>query len=670
MRGGEGLIFHLSGRRKLPIDYERDLNPEQYRVVTAEGGPILVIAGAGSGKTRTLTYRVARLIETGTPPERILLATFTNKAAREMLGRVELLTALDIRRLWGGTFHHIANRVLRRHGDRLGYDRNYTIMDKEDTKSLLNACLADAGIETRGGRFPKGDVLGEIIGFSANTLTPLEEVIERKYPHFGALAEDIRCIARVYVERKRTLNLMDFDDLLVNWLTLLRNEPDALREYSERFLHVLVDEYQDTNRLQAAILDLLGSRHRNLMVVGDDHQSIYSFRGANFENILRFPERYPDAQLFKLETNYRSTPQILDLANRSIVRNRDQFRKELRAVRKGGFKPAYIPVRNVTLQAAFVGRRIMDLLMEGIPVREIAVLYRAHYHSMELQMELTRRGIPFEIRSGIRFFETAHVKDITSYLRVLVNPQDEAAWRRVLGLCEKVGRVTADRVWKALSAEADPLAAIRDPAWVKRVGKSAAPGLLRLGETLAMLTEKVAEQAPSDLIHLLLNRGYRENLQDRYTDSFSREEDLLQLANFSNRFSSLADFLAELSLLTNTAESEASASEEVKDRVILSSIHQAKGLEWSVVFLIWCAEGMIPLARALGEEGGEEEERRLFYVATTRAKDQLYLCHPLIDHSRGMGMVPLRPSRFIEELEQDAFHPTELPYEQWIIDED
>ena len=654
----------------MPIDYKKDLNPEQYRVVTAQGGPVLVIAGAGSGKTRTLTYRVARLIETGTPPERILLATFTNKAAREMLGRVELLSGVDIRRLWGGTFHHIANRVLRRHGDRLGYGRNYSIMDADDTKSLLNACMTDAGIDTKSGRFPKGAVLGEIIGFSVNTVNPLEETIGMKYPHFSHLVEDIVDIARAYRERKKSLNLMDFDDLLANWLELLGSEPEVLREYSERFLHVLVDEYQDTNSLQASILDLLGSRHRNLMVVGDDHQSIYSFRGANFENILRFPDRYPDVKVFKLETNYRSTPQILDLANRSIVRNRDQFQKELRAVRKSGFKPVYIPVRNVTLQAAFVARRIMDLIMEGIPVREIAVLYRAHYHSMELQMELTRRGIPFEIRSGIRFFEMAHVKDITSYLRVLVNPLDEAAWKRVLGLCEKVGRVTADRVWKALAAEKDPLAAIRDPAWVKRIGKAASPGLLRLGETIALLCGKIAEQAPSDLIRLLLNRGYREDLQERYTDSFSREEDLVQLANFSGRFSSLTDFLAELSLLTNTTENEDTGAAEAKDQVILSSIHQAKGLEWTVVFIIWCAEGMIPLARALNEAGGEEEERRLFYVATTRAKDQLYLCHPLIDYSRGMGMVPLRPSRFIEELEEDSFHPTELPYEQWIIDED
>jgi len=658
------------GRKALPIDYEKDLNSEQYRVVTAEGGPILVIAGAGSGKTRTLTYRVTRLIDTGTPPERILLATFTNKAAREMLGRVELLSGVDVRRLWGGTFHHIANRVLRRQGHLLGYGRNYSIMDTDDTKSILNACIADAGFDTKAGRFPKGDVLGDIISYSVNTVTPLEEVIGRKYPYFSALAEDIIAIAGAYRERKKSLNLMDFDDLLANWLDLLRNEPGVLREYADRFLHVLVDEYQDTNSLQAAILDLLGSRHHNLMVVGDDHQSIYSFRGANFENILRFPERYPDVKLFKLETNYRSTPEILDLANRSIVRNRDQFQKELRAVRKGGFKPVYIPVRNVALQAAFVARRITDLIMEGIPIREIAVLYRAHYHSMELQMELTRRGIPFEIRSGIRFFEMAHVKDITSYLRVLVNPLDEAAWKRVLGLYEKVGKVTADRMWKALAAEKDPLAAIRDSAWVRRVGKAAAPGLLRLGETMALLCETIQEQAPADLIHLLLNRGYREDLRERFTDSFSREEDLVQLANFSSRFSSLTDFIAELSLLTNTTEGEDSYAVEEKDKVILSSIHQAKGLEWSVVFLVWCAEGMIPLARALNEAGGEEEERRLFYVAITRAKDQLYLCHPLIDYSRGMGMVPLRPSRFIEELEQDTSHPTELPYEQWIIDED
>ncbi len=631
---------------------------------------MLVIAGAGSGKTRTLTYRVARLLDTGTPPERILLATFTNKAAREMLGRVELLSGVDVRRLWGGTFHHIANRVLRRHGHQLGYNRNFTIIDTDDAKSLLNACIADAGIDTKTSRFPKGNVLGEMIGFSVNTMAPLEDVLSRKYPYFNALAEDILDIARAYRERKMSLQLMDFDDLLANWLDLLRKEPEALREYADRFLHILVDEYQDTNSLQAAILDLLGSRHRNLMVVGDDHQSIYSFRGANFENILRFPDRYPDVKLFKLETNYRSTPQILDLANRSILRNREQFQKELRSVRKGGFKPVYVPVRNASIQAAFVARRITNFIMEGIPIREIAVLYRAHYHAMELQMELTRRGIPFEIRSGIRFFEMAHVKDITAYLRVLANPFDEAAWKRVLGLYEKVGKVTAERVWRALAAEKDPLWAIRDHAWVRRVGKAAAPGLFTLGETIALLCEKTAEQAPADLIHLLLNRGYREDLRERYTDSFSREEDLVQLAGFSSRFSSLTDFLAELSLLTSTTEGEDSGTVEEKDRVVLSSIHQAKGLEWSVVFVIWCAEGMIPLARALNEAGGEEEERRLFYVATTRAKDQLYLCQPLIDYSRGMGMVPLRPSRFIEELESDGSHPTELPYEQWILDED
>ena len=586
-----------------------------------------------------------------------------------MLGRVELLSGVDVRRLWGGTFHHIANRVLRRQGYRLGYGRNYSIMDTDDTKSLLNACIADAGIDTKAGRFPKGNVLGEIIGYSVNTVTPLEDVVGLKYPHFNHLMEDIIDIARSYRERKKSLNMMDFDDMLANWLELLRNEPEALREYAERFLHVLVDEYQDTNSLQAAILDLLSSRHRNLMVVGDDHQSIYSFRGANFENILRFPDRYPDAKVFKLETNYRSTPQILDLANRSIVRNRDQFQKEFgpcaKAVqarlRPGAKRHPAGGLRCAADHGSHHG---------GDSHPEIAVLYRAHYHSMELQMELTRRGIPFEIRSGIRFFEMAHVKDITSYLRVLVNPLDEAAWKRVLGLYEKVGRVTADRVWKALAAEKDPLAAFRDPAWVKRVGKAAAPGLLRLGETLALLCDKIVEQAPSDLIHLLLNRGYREDLQERYTDSFSREEDLIQLANFSGRFASLTDFLAELSLLTNTTENEDSGAAEAKDQVILSSIHQAKGLEWTVVFIIWCAEGMIPLARALNEAGGEEEERRLFYVATTRAKDQLYLCHPLIDYSRGMGMVPLRPSRFIEELEENAFHPTELPYEQWIIDED
>ena len=370
------------------ISYEKELNPDQMSVVFAEGGPMLIIAGAGSGKTRTLTYRVARLIEKGLAPDRILLATFTNKAAREMLTRVERLIGVDTSRLWGGTFHHIANRILRRHAPLLGYGTHYAIADDEDASQLINTCIAELGIDTKGERFPKGRVLNDIISYSVNTGTDLESVVADRIPYFSRWTGEILEVALLYRQRKREANLMDFDDLLLNWRELLRSHPDVRADYGRLFEHILVDEYQDTNLIQAEIVDLLASVHRNLMVVGDDSQSIYSFRGANFENILQFPEKYRDARIYKLEANYRSTPEILHLANRSIRHNEIQFHKELRPVRRRGVRPKLVSTLNAVSQAGFVAQRIVELLSDGVPMHEIAVLYRAHYHSMELQLSL------------------------------------------------------------------------------------------------------------------------------------------------------------------------------------------------------------------------------------------------------------------------------------------
>jgi DNA helicase-2/ATP-dependent DNA helicase PcrA len=650
------------------IDYEKELNPEQRRVVMEEAGPLLVIAGAGSGKTRTLTYRVARLVEKGVPPERILLATFTNKAARSMLSRVSSLIGREIGGLWGGTFHRCAHLTLRAHADRLGYERNFSILDSEDSRQLLNTCIAECGLAEKSEKFPRGEVVGEMISLAVNTEAPLEEVIGNRFPFFLHRTEEIAAVAERYRERKRALNVMDFDDLLFNWRELLLRFPEVLEAYAGRFLHVLVDEYQDTNRLQAEIMDLIASGHRNLMVVGDDSQSIYSFRGANFENIMRFPERYPDCRIFKLETNYRSTPEILRLANLCIENNENQFQKTLKAIREGGIRPVLAPAKNVLQQADFVAQRILELHRSGIPLGEIAVLYRAHYHSMEVQMEMTRRGIPFEIRSGIRFFEQAHIKDVTCYLRILVNPLDEMAWRRVLALYGKIGKVTAEKVWRFVSAQADPRTAILADGFAKSAARTAIPGLARFQETFRLLQDS-ADAGPVELIDAVLKSGYSDLLRERYSDAASREEDLIQLAGFSSRFGSLADFLSELALLTNMTE-EDSREGVPGDRVVLSSIHQAKGLEWTAVLMIWCSEGMMPLARALKEPGGEEEERRLFYVATTRAKDELYLCYPLTDYSRGMGHLPVSPSRFILELSPGTSRAKDRPYEQWLIDGD
>ncbi len=649
------------------IDYEKELNAEQLRVVLEEEGPLLVIAGAGSGKTRTLTYRVARLVESGVPPERILLATFTNKAARSMLSRVETLIGREIGGLWGGTFHHCAHRTLRSHATRLGYATNFSILDSEDSRQLINTCITETGIDGKADKFPKGDVVGDMISLAVNTETQLLDIVAGRYPFFAHRAEEIAAVAAHYRKRKKELNVMDFDDLLFLWRELLLRFEDVRELYAGRFFHVLVDEYQDTNRLQAEIMDLVASQHRNLMVVGDDSQSIYSFRGANYENIMRFPDRYPECKIFKLETNYRSTPEILHLANLSITNNEHQFQKTLRAVREKGIRPVLVPTRNVLQQADFVAQRILELNRGGISLGEIVVLYRAHYHSMEVQMEMTRRGIPFEIRSGIRFFEQAHIKDVTAYLRILHNSRDELAWKRVLGLYAKIGRVTADKVWRFLSGISDPHAAVFTEEFKRCAPRSATPGLSRFLETFRIL-HGCDSRNPSVLIDVILKAGYSDILQERHSDAMSREEDLIQFANFSSRFESLEDFLGELALLTSVNE-ESREEESREDRVVLSSIHQAKGLEWTAVLMIWCSEGMMPLARALKEPGGEEEERRLFYVATTRAKDQLYLSYPLTDYARGMGNLPVSPSRFIMELSSYSMRAKDRPYDHWQIDE-
>src|SRR5215210_7077360 len=439
--------------------YRNELNEQQFRVVTAKPSPALVVAGAGTGKTRTITYRVAYLIEQGVSPQRILLATFTNRAAREMLRRVEMLTgSQNVHRVWGGTFHRIANLILRRHAVSIGYDSNYSILDAEDAKDFVNVCIDEAGIDTKAKRFPKAEVIQDIISYANNTDKPIDEVIIRRYPYFEMLSQQIRRVDLIFQERKRARNVMDYDDLLLNWKRLLIEKPEIADVYADQFQHILVDEYQDTNKLQAEIIDLLAFKHRNVMVVGDDAQSIFAWRGAEFTNIYEFPQRYPEARLYRLETNYRSTPEILALANVSIASNRKQFPKTLRAARPSkGLSPALVPCRDAEQQAAFIAARILELRDEGVPLEETSVLYRSHYHSLELQLELTRRGIPYRIRSGVRFFEQAHIRDVVAYLRVVTNPRDELAWKRILRLVPQVGTATANRIWEQLAFAPDPL---------------------------------------------------------------------------------------------------------------------------------------------------------------------------------------------------------------------
>ena len=639
------------------LNYEKELNPQQLAVVKAPGGPMLVIAGAGSGKTRVVTYRVAYLIESGLDPAGILLVTFTNKAAREMLHRVQLLVPGFMGvggKVWGGTFHHIGNRILRRHAPLVGYHPNFTILDREDAKSLMEACITELKINPKGSRFPKGEVLEDMVGLSVNTRRPIDEIVFERYAFFYELLDDIRAVAEHYRKRKRELNAMDFDDLLFYWEALLREHAEVRARYGEQFQHILVDEYQDTNRIQAEIVDLLAERHGNVMVVGDDSQSIYSFRGANFANILTFPERYPKARIFKLEVNYRSTPQILHLANASIMHNRVQFPKELQTVRPAGVTPFLVPAQDTLDQAAFVAGKVGEIRDGGIPLSQIAVLYRAHYHSMELQMELTRQGIPFEVRSGLRFFEQAHNKDVSAYLKIICNPLDELSWKRVLQLYPRIGKATAEKIWRMIaSGVSAPNVAVDAKEVLQKIPAGSRETWRAFSRTLAKLQNPKITSDPAAMIELVLKEGYEGYLQSRYPNYESRADDLRQLAAFSSQYSSCQDFLSELALLTSMeGETSSTRGADGDGMITLSSVHQAKGLEWPVVFIIWLAEGRFPSIRSLSESGGEgeEEERRLFYVAVTRARDELYLCYPRFAADRGGREMIQRPSRFIAEL--------------------
>ncbi len=680
--------------------YREELNAEQFRVVTAKPQASLVVAGAGTGKTRTITYRVAYLIEQGVSPQKILLATFTNRAAREMLRRVENLTgSQNVHRIWGGTFHRIANLILRRHAVSIGYDSNYSILDSEDAKEFVNVCIDEAGIDTKAKRFPKAEVIQGIISYANNTDLPIENVIIGKYPYFEMLTQQIKRVDLIFQERKRERNVMDYDDLLLNWKRLLITKPEIADLYAEQFEHILVDEYQDTNRLQAEIIDLLAVKHRNVMVVGDDAQSIFGWRGAEFTNIYEFPKRYPEAEVYKLETNYRSTPEILGLANTSIACNRKQFPKMLKAVKKSReFKPALVPCSNVEQQSAFIASRILELRDEGTSLEEIAVMYRSHYHSLELQLELTRRNIPYRVQSGVRFFEQAHLKDVISYLRIIVNPRDELAWKRILKMIPSVGNATANRIYEAMVLSEPPAVAggltrtsknlasnnklqpsatadgsdkltLTLPASLNRLqSKQAWQDFVKL---LELLTTDENRNNPAKQIELILTNGYEQHLQETFENAEARLEDLRQLVLYASRYDSTESFLSELALLsterfkepTGIAGEDVIQGGEEDELLTLTSVHQAKGLEWKAVFIIWAAEGKFPSPRSLKEIDSEEEERRLWYVALTRAQDELYLTYPLmmVDYSR--QTILQKPSRFIMECPPILF-------EVWSLEEE
>ena len=638
------------------IDYQAELNEQQYAAVTAPPGQTLVIAGAGSGKTRTLTYRVAWLLDNGVLPEQILLLTFTNKAAREMLERVTALVPVDTRRLWSGTFHSIGNKLLRWNAECLGYRKGFSIMDREDQKDLMETVVTASGIDTGGFRFPKAEVLGDIYSMADNTGTPLPRLIKERYPHFEKVAEHIIRLRELYQNKKVETNCMDFDDLLTQSVRLLKENQDLSERYREQFEFVLVDEYQDTNSLQCEFVELLTGKDGNLMVVGDDAQSIYSWRGADVTNILNFHEHWPKARSHKIEVNYRSVPEVLALANASIANNKAQIRKNLQPARPAKDQlPALVPLDSSSAQASFIAQRILEQNEQGVEFNEMAVIYRAHFHSMEIQMELTNRGIPFQITSGLRFFEQAHVKDVACFMKFAVNRRDEVSFMRMVKLIPGIGGSSAHKVWnewlKTEAAQAEVMTGkFSDLLIPMTVPKKARETWDQFAYTLDEMIVNGQPATPPEMIRSILEGVYRDYMQAKFKNAEQREQDLEQLSNYGTRFTDPLEFLSQLSLLSGV-DTDNKPDEQDRDAVTLTTAHQAKGLEWHTVFAVWLADGMFPHARAVEEsDAGLEEERRLFYVTVTRAKDELYLTYPLLNYQARDGDIIVKPSRFISEL--------------------
>ncbi len=634
------------------IDYPKELNAEQLDAVLHGDGPCLVLAGAGSGKTRTIVYRVAYLIEKGVNPSNILLVTFTNKAAKEMLFRVEELLGQFPSTLWGGTFHHVANVLLRKYAKVLGYGNNFTILDEEDSKDLIGLCVKGLHIDTKKTRFPSAGVINGLISLSINTGLPMDELIAEVKPEFMKVQRELIDIAAAYTERKRRTNAMDFDDLLWQLRRLLKEFPDIRARLSQQFQYILVDEYQDTNHLQAEIVELLAEVHKNLLVVGDDAQSIYSFRGADIANILDFPKKYSDAKTFRLETNYRSTQPVLDVANEIIKHNTKQFPKKLQHVREGSTRPIIVPATSDEQEVEFIAQKILELREEGIPLNEMAVLFRAAFHSQALEFELTHRDIPYDFRGGLRFFDRAHIKDVLAHLKLVDNPQDEVAMSRVLRLQVGIGDQTASLIFQTLQ---DNLGIDDDPhpltIAIERItvpSRATNGWKVFRGMVESLVDER--ESSPENLVRLVMDSDYKEYLKNQYQDANDRLQDLEQLALFAGKYTDLSKFLSEVSLQEQFGVAQSGADASDKEKLILSTVHQAKGLEWRAVFVLHLSDQAWPNPRALTEDGGLEEERRLFYVAVTRAKEYLFLTYSLAAGFRSMSMQLQNPSPFLKEI--------------------
>jgi DNA helicase-2/ATP-dependent DNA helicase PcrA len=644
--------------------YQSSLNEQQFQVATAPDGAALVIAGAGSGKTRTLIYRLAWLVHRGVKPESILLLTFTRRAAHEMLKRAAQLLDERCQRVSGGTFHSVAAVILRRYGKALGLSPSFTILDRSDAEDVIQLLRGEMGLSPqragssgtpknaeKGKRFPKKGTLSDLFSKVQNKLLTLDEVVEAEYRHFTDQIELIRSLFIRYQKYKTERHLVDYDDLLVDLYALLSEHEPIRRALAEQYRHLLVDEYQDTNKIQGEIVRLLG-REGRVMAVGDDAQSIYSFRGADFQNILRFPHYFPGTQFYKLEENYRSTQAVLDLANAVIAESKQQYPKHLFTRKAGGIKPALVRAQDESEQSRFIAQKILELREEGIPLSEIAVLFRSSFHSFDLEIELARRNLPFEKRGGFKLVETAHVKDLMSHLRILVNPSDAVSWNRLLLLIPGIGPRTSQKMI----------------AKVQQEGRESLREFARgaQAESIPRLLEMLSQAESSDSMAGQIERVmeyYLPLMKNKYDDHPKRTKDLEHLLLIAERYRKLSRFLSDLALEPEESIVDVAPTDHDQEKLILSTIHSAKGLEWRVVFILWALDGYFPSLYSFTNEAELDEERRLMYVAITRAKEQLYLSYPIRVFHRASHAVLTKPSRFIESIPEEILEP-------WVLSEE
>ena len=636
------------------LDYRKELNPAQYEAATTIDGPLLIIAGAGTGKTRTLVYRVAHLIDQGVDPRSILLLTFTRRAAEEMLRRASLLIDGRCNQVAGGTFHSFANLVLRVSGRHIGLSPSFTIMDRTDSEDVIQLIRTEMGLNAKDRRFPRKQTVAEIFSMTLNKQITLNDLLELEYPHLIDVDHELGELFSRYIDYKRTKSLLDYDDLLTRLRDLLAEHVEVRNRLSDAYRYIMVDEYQDTNHLQASIVRLLAATHDNVAVVGDDAQSIYSFRGANFRNIMDFPKHFPGARIIKLEENYRSTQPILNVTNEIIQRAKEGYEKRLFTSKSSGARPKLVQAGSEQMQSQFVCQKILELREEGVPLWDIAVLFRSSFHSFDLEIELARHKIPFVKRGGFQFMETAHVKDLLAHLRVLANPQDTISWHRVLLLLEGIGPGASQKIAKWINDGADPVARLRSYQAKGKIAQEL--------KTLAQVLEEAKHaELPSEQAQYLL-QYYIPILKQNYPDDHpKRMRDLEHFQGMTERYRSLERLLSDMALEPpNDSIGGVLAVDPDEGPLVLSTIHSAKGLEFHSVFIIWALEGRFPSFYNINSVEELEEERRLLYVAATRAKQNLFISYPTRVFDRTLRMVLSQPSQFIDGISQRLLEPVAL----------